>query len=64
MGQNPFGTIVSTVLLNDRILSDNTNKTIRVVKLNKSNNCRAKVKSSSVVVEYMNTEKHRFYFYL
>ncbi|MFH6962916.1 hypothetical protein [Flavobacterium plurextorum] len=37
MGQNPFGTIVSTVLLNDRIfLSDNTNKTIRVVKLNKS----------------------------
>ena len=37
MGQNPFGTIVSTALLNDRIfLSDNTNKTIRVVKLNKS----------------------------
>lgn len=37
MGQNPFGSIVSTALLNDRIfLSDNSNKKIRVLKLNKS----------------------------
>lgn len=37
MGKNPFGSIVSTAKLNDRIfLSDNTNKKIRVIKLNKS----------------------------
>jgi len=37
LGQNPFGTIVSVAQLNDRLfLSDNTNKTIRVIKLNKS----------------------------
>ncbi|WP_264553959.1 hypothetical protein [Flavobacterium sp. N2038] len=37
MGQNSFGTIVGTAQLNDRIfLSDNTNKKIRVIKLNKS----------------------------
>lgn len=37
MGQNSFGTIVSIAQLNDRIfLSDNTKKTIRVIKLNKS----------------------------
>lgn len=37
MGQNPFGTIVGVAQLNDRLfLSDNTNKTIRVLKLNKS----------------------------
>jgi hypothetical protein len=37
MGANPFGSIVSTALLNDRIfLSDNTNKKIRVIKLNHS----------------------------
>ncbi|WP_242670281.1 YncE family protein [Flavobacterium frigidimaris] len=37
MGANPFGTIVSTAQLNDRIfLSDNTNKKIRVIKLNHS----------------------------
>lgn len=37
MGQNPFGSIVSTAILNDRIfLSDNSNKKIRVLKLNKS----------------------------
>lgn len=37
LGQNAFGTIVSTVQLDDRIfLSDNTNKKIRVIKLNKS----------------------------
>lgn len=37
MGVNPFGTIVSTAQLNDRIfLSDNTNKKIRVIKLNQS----------------------------
>ena len=35
--KNPFGTIVSVAQLKDRIfLSDNTNKTIRVLKLNKS----------------------------
>ena len=37
MGQNPFGNIVSTAQLNDRIfLSDNSNKIIRIIKLNKS----------------------------
>ncbi len=37
LGKNPFGTIVGTAQLNDRIfLSDNTNKKIRVIKLNKS----------------------------
>jgi hypothetical protein len=37
MGVNPFGSIVSTAQLNDRIfLSDNTNKKIRVIKLNQS----------------------------
>ncbi|WP_129745422.1 hypothetical protein [Flavobacterium anhuiense] len=37
LGQNAFGTIVSTAQLDDRIfLSDNTNKKIRIVKLNKS----------------------------
>ncbi|MDA6072319.1 hypothetical protein NJT12_22070 [Flavobacterium sp. AC] len=37
LGTNPFGTIVSVAQLNDRLfLSDNTNKTIRVLKLNKS----------------------------
>lgn len=37
MGSNPFGSIVSTAQLNDRIfLSDNTNKKIRVIKLNQS----------------------------
>lgn len=37
MGQNNFGNIVSVVQLNDRLfLSDNANKKIRVVKLNKS----------------------------
>lgn len=37
LGQNAFGTIVSTAQLDDRIfLSDNTNKKIRVIKLNKS----------------------------
>lgn len=37
MGQNPFGTIVSTAQLNDRLfLSDNTNKKIRIIKLNQS----------------------------
>lgn len=37
LGQNPFGSIVSTAQLNDRIfLSDNTNGKIRIIKLNKS----------------------------
>lgn len=37
MGQNNFGNIVSVAQLNDRLfLSDNTNKKIRVIKLNKS----------------------------
>jgi len=37
MGANPFGSIVSTAQLNDRIfLSDNTNKKVRVIKLNQS----------------------------
>jgi hypothetical protein len=37
LGKNTFGTIVSTAQLNDLIfLSDNTNKKIRIVKLNKS----------------------------
>lgn len=37
MGQNPFGSIVGIAQLNDRLfLSDNTNKKIRVLKLNKS----------------------------
>lgn len=37
MGQNPFGTIVSTTQLNDRLfLSDNTNQKIRIIKLNQS----------------------------
>lgn len=37
LGQNPFGSIVSVAQLNDRLfLSDNTNKKIRVLKLNKS----------------------------
>jgi hypothetical protein len=37
MGQNPFGNIVSTAQLNDRIfLSDNSNKKIRIIKLNQS----------------------------
>lgn len=37
LGQNPFGSIVGVAQLNDRIfLSDNTNKKIRVIKLNKS----------------------------
>lgn len=37
LGQNPFGTIVGTAQLNDIIfLSDNTNKKIRIIKLNKS----------------------------
>jgi hypothetical protein len=32
MGTNPFGTVVSAALFNDRIfLSDNTNKKIRVI---------------------------------
>jgi hypothetical protein len=37
MGQNNFGNIVSVAQLNDRLfLSDNANKKIRVIKLNKS----------------------------
>jgi len=37
LGQNPFGSIVGVAQLNDRLfLSDNTNKKIRVLKLNKS----------------------------
>ena len=37
MGANPFGTIVGAVQVDDTLfLSDNTNKCIRVVKLNKS----------------------------
>ncbi|WP_035692005.1 hypothetical protein [Flavobacterium sp. F52] len=37
LGQNAFGTIVGTAQLDDRIfLSDNINKKIRVIKLNKS----------------------------
>jgi len=37
LGQNPFGSIVGVAQLKDRIfLSDNTNKKIRVLKLNKS----------------------------
>ncbi len=37
LGQNAFGTIVGTAQLNDLIfLSDNTNKKIRIIKVNKS----------------------------
>ena len=37
MGANPFGSIVSTAQLEDRLfLADNTNQKIRVIKLNKS----------------------------
>ncbi|WDF58543.1 hypothetical protein PQ462_17670 [Flavobacterium sp. KACC 22758] len=37
LGQNPFGVIVGNAQLDDRIfLSDNTNKKIRIIKLNKS----------------------------
>lgn len=37
MGANPFGSIVSVAQLDDRLfLSDNTNKSIRVLKLNKA----------------------------
>lgn len=37
MGVNPFGSVVSVAQMNDRIfLSDNTNKKIRVIKLNQS----------------------------
>ena len=37
MGANSFGSIVSAAILNDRIfLSDNTNKKIRIIKLNQS----------------------------
>ncbi|WP_414000278.1 hypothetical protein ACMDB5_06925 [Flavobacterium sp. W1B] len=37
MGENSFGTIVSTAQLNDRLfLADNTNQKIRIIKLNKS----------------------------
>lgn len=37
MGANPFGSIVSTAQLNDRLfLADNTNQKIRIIKLNKS----------------------------
>jgi hypothetical protein len=37
MGVNPFGNIISTAQINDRILlADNTNQKIRVIKLNKS----------------------------
>jgi hypothetical protein len=37
MGANPFGSIVSTAQLNDRLfLADNTNQKIRVIKLNKT----------------------------
>ncbi|MET0944478.1 MAG: hypothetical protein ABWY22_03640 [Flavobacterium sp.] len=37
MGANPFGSVVSIAQFNDRIfLSDNTNKRIRVIKLNSS----------------------------
>lgn len=37
LGQNPFGSIVGVAQLDDRLfLSDNTNKKIRVLKLNKS----------------------------
>ena len=37
MGANPFGTIVSTAQLNDRLfLADNTNQKIRIIKLNQS----------------------------
>ncbi|MFB3390327.1 PQQ-binding-like beta-propeller repeat protein [Flavobacterium sp. LAR06] len=37
MGANPFGSVVSVAQMNDRIfLSDNTNKKIRVIKLNHS----------------------------
>ncbi|KQO21621.1 hypothetical protein ASF10_12780 [Flavobacterium sp. Leaf82] len=37
LGANPFGSIVSVAQLNDRLfLSDNTNKKIRVLKLNKA----------------------------
>jgi hypothetical protein len=37
MGANPFGSIVSTAQLNDRLfLADNTNQKIRVVKLNQT----------------------------
>lgn len=37
MGQNPFGSVISTAQLNDRVfLADNTNKKIRVIKINQS----------------------------
>ncbi|PWA08567.1 hypothetical protein [Flavobacterium laiguense] len=37
MGANPFGSIVSTAQLNDRLfLADNTNQKIRVIKLNQT----------------------------
>jgi hypothetical protein len=37
MGANPFGSIVSTAQLEDRLfLADNTNQKIRIIKLNKS----------------------------
>jgi hypothetical protein len=37
MGGNPFGSIVSTVQLNDRLfLSDNVNQKIRIIKLNQA----------------------------
>lgn len=37
LGENPFGTIVSTAQLDDRLfLADNTNKKIRIIKLNQS----------------------------
>jgi hypothetical protein len=37
MGVNPFGTIVSSAQLNDRIfLADNTNQKIRIIKLNQT----------------------------
>jgi hypothetical protein len=37
MGANPFGSVVSTAQLNDRLyLADNKNQKIRIVKLNKS----------------------------
>lgn len=38
LGQNPFGTIVSTAQLGNRLfLADNSNKKIRIIKLNQSN---------------------------
>lgn len=37
LGENPFGTIVSTAQLGDRLfLADNSNKKIRIIKLNQS----------------------------